>query len=260
VPIFAEDFDQAAGRASGRLDIGPSYAAFPWLVTNSASATLPTRRSPTTTATSRTNASPRHHFHPQCDARLTFLEPLEPGGPRLLLRCGRARDQVRIRAVRRHRDRRGVILSGGYNDYVLETAIRSRRGRRGVASLPLSGVHKLTEVALPPSAARQSIQLRWRVGSDESERHIGQNIDSIVIREPQTLPGDQIDCDDANACTSDLCVRSSYASTSTIRRRATTQMLAPTIRAIHRSDACTPPSRMPVTTAMPARPTRVTRS
>ncbi len=41
-----------------------------------------------------------------------------------------------------------------------------------------------TTVSLPPSAAGQTIKLRWRIGSDSSAASVGQDVDSIAIEDP----------------------------------------------------------------------------
>src|SRR5262249_14399079 len=70
-----------------------------------------------------------------------------------------------------------------------------------------SGGFVPTVVALPASAAGHHVVLRWRVATDLSVAGAGQFIDSIAISGcgASCTPGPPVDCNDADACTTDSC-------------------------------------------------------
>jgi hypothetical protein len=71
----------------------------------------------------------------------------------------------------------GLFLSNGYN-----RKIDSRWGNQLSNRWAWSGIsNALTVVSLPPAAASQSIQLRWRAGTDNGNGGAGWRIDSIAI-------------------------------------------------------------------------------
>ncbi len=63
------------------------------------------------------------------------------------------------------------------------------------------------KAAFPAAAAGQSVQLRWRVGTDGSVGHSGYWLDSVRVAEEawSCHSGAPVVCNDANACTDDAC-------------------------------------------------------
>ena len=79
----------------------------------------------------------------------------------------------------------GSFLSGGYTgtanpDYGNPLANRAA----WCTTSPGYPAYVDSAVALPAAAAGQTIRLRWRLGSDTSSAAVGQDIDSIAIRDP----------------------------------------------------------------------------
>jgi N-acetylneuraminic acid mutarotase len=102
----------------------------------------------------------------------------------------------------------GSFVSGGYNGTVFPNS-GNPLGYR-VAWCYTSDQYPefvTTSVNLPPSAAGQTIRIRWRVASDQGAAYIGQDIDSILITDgPNTCNGGAApNCDDHNPCTDDAC-------------------------------------------------------
>ena len=79
----------------------------------------------------------------------------------------------------------GSFVTGGYTGTV-STAFANPIGGRSAWCAVSAGypAYTTTPVNLPAAAAGQTIQLRWRVGTDTSVGAPGQNIDSIVVNDP----------------------------------------------------------------------------
>jgi hypothetical protein len=78
----------------------------------------------------------------------------------------------------------GVFTAGGYSGVIDGCCQNPLAGRRGWSSRSGTGqdaVFVPTTVNLPASAAGQTVQLRWRVGTDIGGRRQGQWIDNIEI-------------------------------------------------------------------------------
>ena len=78
----------------------------------------------------------------------------------------------------------GSFVSGGYTGTV-STGFSNPIGGRSAWCSVSAGypAYVTTTVNLPAAAAGQSIQLRWRIGTDTTQPATGQNIDSIVIND-----------------------------------------------------------------------------
>ncbi|MEM9827508.1 MAG: GEVED domain-containing protein [Planctomycetota bacterium] len=79
-------------------------------------------------------------------------------------------------------DAGGVFLEGGYNA-VIEDDFGNPLGGRAAWSGNLGGYFD-TVVDLPDTADNQSVQLRWRFGSDISFGAVGQRIDDVMWLDP----------------------------------------------------------------------------
>jgi hypothetical protein len=102
----------------------------------------------------------------------------------------------------------GSFLSGGYTGTVDINWGNPLGGRAAWCSVsPGYPGYVTTDVKLPAAAAGQTIQFRWRLGTDTSAVSVGQDIDSIVITDPMNTcnGGPAPDCDDNNPCTDDSC-------------------------------------------------------
>ena len=102
----------------------------------------------------------------------------------------------------------GSFASGGYTGTVSSSFSNPLAGRSAWCNIsPGYPAYLTTVVNLPAAAAGQTIQLRWRVGSDISIAGIGQNIDSIVVTDPSNvcIGGPPLVCNDNNPCTDDSC-------------------------------------------------------
>jgi subtilisin-like proprotein convertase family protein len=102
----------------------------------------------------------------------------------------------------------GSFAGGGYSGTTNAGFSNPLAGRAAWCFASTGYPNYLTvTVNLPASAAGQSIQLRWRVGTDSSTSATGYNIDTLVITETfqQCQPGTPVNCDDGNACTNDSC-------------------------------------------------------
>ena len=103
----------------------------------------------------------------------------------------------------------GSFVSGGYTAIVSSSFTNPLAGRSAWC-LASTGypAYLTTVVNLPAAAAGQTIQLRWRVGTDTSVGAAGQNIDSIAISDgcaAVCTGGAALDCNDNNPCTDDSC-------------------------------------------------------
>ncbi len=109
-------------------------------------------------------------------------------------------------------DAGGSFVSGGYNAVIAAGFGNPLAGRSawGAASAGYPA-YLTTVVALPPGAAGQTIQLRWRIGTDASFGELGQHIDQIVLFDGahSCQPGPPTDCGDGNPCTDDSCSQAS---------------------------------------------------
>ncbi len=102
----------------------------------------------------------------------------------------------------------GSFASGGYTGVIADGTSSPLEGRMAWAGMSAAYPDYLTTVVnLPAAAAGQTIQLQWRIGSDESYGEVGQNIDSIVLVDGLNTcnPGPPADCDDGSVCTDDSC-------------------------------------------------------
>jgi hypothetical protein len=81
----------------------------------------------------------------------------------------------------------GSFVSGGYTG-VLSVDFGNPLGGRSAWARSSTGypAYITTVVNLPAGAAGTTIQLRWRIGADDSSGAAGQNIDSIVIQDGPT--------------------------------------------------------------------------
>ncbi|MBK7707550.1 MAG: VCBS repeat-containing protein [Acidobacteria bacterium] len=78
----------------------------------------------------------------------------------------------------------GAFLTGGYDGVIDSCCSNPLAGRRGWSGR--SGVNQISEwitskAKLPPSAAGNNVQLRWRVGTDIGTFRTGQFIDNISV-------------------------------------------------------------------------------
>ncbi|HXU75065.1 MAG TPA: S8 family serine peptidase, partial [Methylomirabilota bacterium] len=73
----------------------------------------------------------------------------------------------------------GGFLSGGYNRVISDTHSNPLAGRQAWSGN--SGGFITTTVSLPAAALGQSVQFRWRCGSDTSVGGAGWNIDSVAL-------------------------------------------------------------------------------
>jgi hypothetical protein len=79
----------------------------------------------------------------------------------------------------------GSFVTGGYTGTVSASFGNPIGGRSAWCAVSLGyPAYVTTTVNLPAAAAGQTIQLRWRVGTDTSVGAPGQNIDSIVVNDP----------------------------------------------------------------------------
>jgi hypothetical protein len=78
----------------------------------------------------------------------------------------------------------GSFESGGYDKPISSSYSNPLAGRP--AWTGNSGGYRLTTVNLPPAALGQTVQLRWRLGTDTSIGGAGQRIDSITLRNSVT--------------------------------------------------------------------------
>jgi hypothetical protein len=104
----------------------------------------------------------------------------------------------------------GNFVSGGYTGTVDPNYGNPLANRAAWCSVsPGYPAYITTKVNLPAAAVGQTIQLRWRLGSDSSAASVGQDIDSILVTfgEPDNSchGGPAPDCDDNNPCTDDSC-------------------------------------------------------
>jgi hypothetical protein len=102
----------------------------------------------------------------------------------------------------------GAFLRGGYSGSVFPDRGNPLASRPAWCfESPSYPAYLTTDVALPASAAGQTIRLRWRMGTDSSGHAVGQNIDGIVITDTThgCRGGAALDCDDGNPCTDDSC-------------------------------------------------------
>ncbi len=101
----------------------------------------------------------------------------------------------------------GSFVSGGYNGVLVVGEDGPLGGRLAWGGLSAGYPDYLTtEVNLPAAAAGQTIQLRWRIGTDQSFGDLGQNIDSIVLHDTAVCrSGQPTSCDDGSPCTNDSC-------------------------------------------------------
>lgn len=73
----------------------------------------------------------------------------------------------------------GSFVAGGYNKIISSSYNSPLRGRAAWSGD--SGGYTTTIVNLPPAAAGQSVQLRWRVGTDSSVLSTGQWVDTVTL-------------------------------------------------------------------------------
>ena len=124
-----------------------------------------------------TSPSARVAFRNRYEFESTFLRNRLYDGSVLEIRIGNSEWQDIIAAG-------GVFESGGYDgplDACCQNPLATRQGWSG-----RSGTNELPEfittaVGLPPTAAGQQIQLRWRVGTDIGGLREGQYIDDLII-------------------------------------------------------------------------------
>ena len=76
----------------------------------------------------------------------------------------------------------GVILTNGYNATISSYYQNPLAGRNAWSGS--SGGFVTTTVSLPPGAAGANIQLRWRLGSDNSSGAVGWYVDTISVSQP----------------------------------------------------------------------------
>jgi hypothetical protein len=98
----------------------------------------------------------------------------------------------------------GSFVSGGYTGTVSASFGNPLGGRSAWCfSQP---AYVTTVVNLPAAASGQTVQLRWRIGSDNTTGAAGQNVDSIILTNIASCqPGPTNACDDGNPCTADSC-------------------------------------------------------
>jgi hypothetical protein len=82
----------------------------------------------------------------------------------------------------------GSFLSGGY-DRALSTSFHNPLAGR-LAWTGSSGGYKDTVLNLPAAAAGQTVQVRWRVGTDSSVAATGQRIDTLTLSDGFTCSGE----------------------------------------------------------------------
>lgn len=98
----------------------------------------------------------------------------------------------------------GLFESGGYDGPI--TATSNPLYPRNCWTGTTTGFVAV-KAAFPAAAVGQSVQLRWRVGTDLSVGHTGYWLDSVNVAEElyACQPGAPVVCNDANACTTDSC-------------------------------------------------------
>jgi len=98
----------------------------------------------------------------------------------------------------------GSFVEGGYTGTISVSFGSPISGRQAWTGLTAGFVP--TTVNLPPTAAGQTIVLRWRLATDRSLGKLGQWIDSVSITGRDVCePGTQPTCEDHDACTVDSC-------------------------------------------------------
>ncbi len=78
----------------------------------------------------------------------------------------------------------GSFESGGYDgliDACCQNPLAGRQGWSGRSGINQTAEFITTSVKLPPSAAGQRVQLRWRVGTDIGGFKEGQYIDDVLV-------------------------------------------------------------------------------
>ena len=125
----------------------------------------------------------------------------------------------------------GSFVSGGYTGTISTSFGNPLAGRSAWGGISAGYPAYLTTlVNLPVAAAGQSIQLRWRIGTDSTDGAAGQNVDSIVLQDGANVcnvgTGTRV-CDDNNPCTTDSCVPSTGC------------LFAPNANACDDGNACT---------------------
>lgn len=125
----------------------------------------------------------------------------------------------------------GSFVVGGYTGTV-SNAWGNPLGGRAAWCNASAGypAYITTTVNLPAAAAGQTIQFRWRVGTDSSSGAAGQNFDSIVVGDfcPAVCVGanNNATCDDGNACTGgDVCSGGACSGTPIAAPPATTNLV-----------------------------------
>ncbi|MGH9869139.1 MAG: hypothetical protein ACREAA_13370, partial [Candidatus Polarisedimenticolia bacterium] len=100
----------------------------------------------------------------------------------------------------------GSFVTGGYDAPIAAGEGSPIAGRAAWTGTSVGFAE--VSVDLPPSAAGQTVKLRWRVATDAIIGHTGYWVDSIALTDPaglHTCGGAALSCDDANACTVDGC-------------------------------------------------------
>ncbi len=141
-------------------------------------------------------------------ARLTFRNRWRFEDDSLCWDAGVLEIQIGVRPYADILDAGGSFVSGGYTGYVMSYSGNPLRNRAAWCNTSPGYPGYVTSVVnLPAAAAGQTIQLRWRVGSDGAIAFLGQDIDSIDVSDPVNTcnPGAARDCDDGNPCTYDSC-------------------------------------------------------
>jgi len=80
----------------------------------------------------------------------------------------------------------GSFTSGGYDgtiDSCCQNPLSGRMGWSGKSGVNQNAQFITSSAELPPSAAGQAVQLRWRVGTDVGGFREGQYIDDVVVKD-----------------------------------------------------------------------------
>jgi uncharacterized repeat protein (TIGR01451 family) len=78
----------------------------------------------------------------------------------------------------------GSFAAGGYNRTLSNSFSNPLGGR--LAWSGNSGGYITTTINLPASALGQTVQLRWRLGTDNTQAYVGQSIDTLTLRNAYT--------------------------------------------------------------------------
>jgi hypothetical protein len=111
------------------------------------------------------------------DLETTFLRNRLYDGAVLEIRIGTGDWQDIIAAG-------GTFISGGYDgmiDGCCQNPLAGRFGWSGRSGVNATAEFITSSIKLPPAAAGQQVQLRWRVGSDIGGFREGQYIDDVLV-------------------------------------------------------------------------------